>query len=211
MLEETASKLLVSRAWRAACLCAVLLYGSQMLACRSERAALVARGDRQLAAGQVSAARESYAKALAQGPDVRAERGLGLALVALGQWDEAYPKLARYTAAQPDDGAARLGLLSVLVARGKLDEARKEVRMLTAKNPDSLPGLLLLGALADDSAAQVDALARFDAWEQRAGGHAPTELTRCRDALRTELRSKPRQAPPKQLNLLHTACRRSVP
>ena len=154
----------MSRVWRNLGLCALLLCSAHAAtACRSERAALVARGDRQLAAGQAEAARASYEAALAGGPDVRAERGLGLSLVALGRWDEAYPRLARYTAKQPNDGAARLGLVSALIARQRLDEARKEVRMLTAKDPDLLPGLLLLGALAEDARAQSEALDRLEA------------------------------------------------
>ncbi len=201
----------VSGVWRRVWLCAALVGGVPTgLACRDERSArLVARGDRELAAGQADAARASYEQALAGGRDVRAERGLGLALAALGRWDEAHPKLVRYAARQPNDGAARLALISVLVARGQLDEARKEVRMLTAKEPDSLDGLLWLGALAEDAAAREDALARLDAWQLRAG-HAPVELTRCRDALRAELRSNPRQVAPKRLHLLQP-CRRSLP
>ncbi len=91
-------------------------------------------GQRLMAKGQVSEAVLAYRSALAQTPqDVRTRAALGLALVRVGQFEEAQRYLSEAARALPRSGPVFEGLAHVAGAAGRKTEAVQLLRQALAK------------------------------------------------------------------------------
>ncbi|MBI4891798.1 MAG: tetratricopeptide repeat protein [Acidobacteria bacterium] len=91
-------------------------------------------GQRLMKQGQVSEAVLAYRSALAQTPqDSRTRAALGLALVRIGQFDEAHIYLSEAARALPQSGPVYQGLAQVAAAAGRQAEAVPLLRQALAK------------------------------------------------------------------------------
>lgn len=125
--------------------------------------ALEQQGDQALQGGRPDAAAQFYAQAGRAGlPAGRAGLKLGRALVAQGQWDQAYAVLDQ--AAKADPKAFEIPLLAGYAAlrAGQYEAAAQRLRQAVALRDDSVLGRSLLGVALNRQGKAEEALPEFD-------------------------------------------------
>jgi tetratricopeptide (TPR) repeat protein len=120
------------------------------LACACQRNAErhLTIADGLLARGAPELAVTEYLEALRLEPSLRAERGAGLAYLALDDLERAEQHLRLALSVQPGDIEARLALIELHGLNGRGDEAKKELAILREDQPDHRGALLLVGGYA---------------------------------------------------------------
>ena len=108
---------------------------------------LTALGNRSLAAGNVEEAIRQFEKALGEKPIAAARFGLGRAMLARGDNDNAIRMLRAAIEQDPDDIPGRLTMARALIARGQNSEALDMLEPLDRSTVVVPDGLLLLGRL----------------------------------------------------------------
>jgi Flp pilus assembly protein TadD len=95
--------------------------------------------------GDLKTAIEDYRKALAIQPDLtKAHAGLGAALAAAGQFDEAVVEDRRALSATPQDETTRMNLAMALYRKGDLAHAATELEAIHVAHPGDLSAAILL-------------------------------------------------------------------
>jgi tetratricopeptide (TPR) repeat protein len=108
-------------------------------------AALFARGQELLVAGEAAGAAEAFESMLARGIDHPAVRSnLGAAYSRLGRFDEAVEQQRRALDLSGGNPAVRLNLAIALSKAGLIPEAAEEARRVTEAVPDNRQAVLLL-------------------------------------------------------------------
>lgn len=135
------------------------------------------RGDRYLSRAQYREAIIEYKNSLRlESTNPHAIRRLGLAHYQLGEFELAFPYLARSTQIEPNDLEIRLKLATIYLLSRQWDKAREQVAHVLERDPKQLEALGLLAGAANTSKHIDAALHRLDAARADLGDKARLHL-----------------------------------